>query len=78
LQHAVETADLETVEKIAHSLKGSLGYLGLPRAAAKARDLERMGRERELHAAAEVIPSLRTEVSAVAAEMRELLEEKAL
>ena len=76
LQHAIETADPEEIERTAHSLKAELGYLGLPSVAQKARDLERMGHERTLQPAADVLVSFQAEVSAVADAMRDMLEER--
>jgi HPt (histidine-containing phosphotransfer) domain-containing protein len=75
LQRAIETANLEEVERTAHRFKGELGYLGLPDAAQKAKDLERMGHEHTLQPAADLFLSFRAEVSAVAAAMRDMLDE---
>jgi signal transduction histidine kinase/DNA-binding response OmpR family regulator/HPt (histidine-containing phosphotransfer) domain-containing protein len=76
LQHAIETVDPEEIERTAHSLKGELSYLGLPTVAQKARDLERMGHERTLQPAAEVLGSFQADVSAVADAMRDMLQER--
>jgi len=76
LQQAIETADLEKLVSAAHSLKGELGYLGLPDAAQKAKDLERMGQERTLRPAVAIFRSFQSEVSAVVAEMQGTLNGK--
>jgi signal transduction histidine kinase/DNA-binding response OmpR family regulator/HPt (histidine-containing phosphotransfer) domain-containing protein len=75
MRRAIESANLEAIETTAHSLKGELGYLGLPTAAEKAKDLERMGRERTLQPVAELFLTFQSEVSAVAGAMQQMLEE---
>jgi HPt (histidine-containing phosphotransfer) domain-containing protein len=69
LGQAVREADAELLERVAHSLKGALGYLGLSDACQKARDLERMGRERGFKSAAESLSVFETVVANVSAEM---------
>src|SRR5450631_715759 len=75
LQRAIETANLEEIERTAHSLKGELGYLGLPDAWQTAKELERMGRERTLQTAADLFVSFHAEVSAAAGAMQDMLRE---
>ena len=43
---AVAQGIAETVETTAHTLKGELGYMGLPEILQRARELEEMGRGR--------------------------------
>jgi signal transduction histidine kinase/DNA-binding response OmpR family regulator/HPt (histidine-containing phosphotransfer) domain-containing protein len=76
LKRAIETANPEEVERTAHSLNGELGYLGLPAAAQKAKDLERMGRERTLQSAADLFLSFQADMFAVASAMRATLDER--
>jgi signal transduction histidine kinase/CheY-like chemotaxis protein len=76
LQQAIDTANFEQMERTAHSLKGELGYLGLPEAAEKAKELERMGREHTLQPAADLFPIFSAEISAVVSAIRDTLEEK--
>jgi signal transduction histidine kinase/DNA-binding response OmpR family regulator len=76
LQQAIETADLEEIQKIAHTLNGELGYLGMADAAQKAKDLEHLGHERTLQLAADLFPTFEAGVSAVAAAMQDMLEER--
>jgi CheY-like chemotaxis protein len=45
LRQAIEQGNAEAVTEVAHSLKGQLGYLGIPGAAEQARRLEDLGRE---------------------------------
>jgi CheY-like chemotaxis protein len=73
LQHALETGDLETIERSAHSIKGELNCLGLTEAAQRARDLERAGHERALPPAAELFPVLKSDVAAAASAMQNML-----
>ncbi len=73
LQHALETGDLETIERSAHSIKGELNCLGLTEAAQRARDLERAGHERALPPAAELFPVLKSDVAAAASAMQDML-----
>ena len=72
---AIESANLEEIERTAHSLKGELGYLGLPTAAQQAKELERMGRERMLQPAADLFSTFQAEMSASAVALRQMLEE---
>lgn len=74
LQRAIETGDLETIERTSHSLKGELSCLGLANAADKARDLERMGQELALQPALELFPAFQSEMFAAAAAMRHMLD----
>jgi len=74
LQRAIETGDLDAIERTAHSLKGELSCLGLADAAHKARDLERMGQDLTLQPAAELFPAFAKEMSAASAAMRHMLD----
>jgi two-component system, sensor histidine kinase and response regulator len=69
LRQAVTEGNSDLLERVAHSLKGELGYLGVVDACQKARDLEQMGRNRNLTQAAETFAGFETEVSTVAAQM---------
>jgi HPt (histidine-containing phosphotransfer) domain-containing protein len=73
LNVAIETEDMETLERTAHSLKGELCCLGLTDAAQKARDLERMGRERTIQPAAALLCAFTSEMTAVTSAMRDML-----
>jgi signal transduction histidine kinase/DNA-binding response OmpR family regulator len=73
LRRAVTEANAELLERIAHSLKGELSYLGMPTASQRANELERMGRESDLEHASEVLAVFEAELSAVAANMRRTL-----
>ena len=75
LQQALAQGDADGVEKIAHSLKGELGYLAIPEVAQKARELEQMGRKSDLQNAATLLTTLNNELSAVLASMRSVKEQ---
>ncbi len=61
LRQAVEAGDTAVIERTAHSLKGELSYFGSP-AAEYARELEKIGKEKNLDRAPEVLASLEQEV----------------
>ena len=75
LQRAIETGNSEEIESTAHSMKGELGYLGLANAAQTAKDLERLGHERNLQPVPGLLVSLKAEVTAVSKVMRGVLDE---
>ena len=75
LQQAIETANPEHIERTAHSLKSELGYLGLPNAAEKAKDLEQMGHDHTLQGATDLFPAFQAEVATGMAAMRDVLTE---
>jgi signal transduction histidine kinase/CheY-like chemotaxis protein len=70
LRRALTQGDAVQVEKVAHSLRGALGYLGLSVVAERARELENMARLRKLQHASRVLALIETEVSAVAIQIR--------
>ena len=70
LRSALSQGDAEAVERIAHSLKGELGYLGISEVSQKSRELEELGREHDLEQASRIFPSFEVEVSAIVAAMR--------
>jgi two-component system, sensor histidine kinase and response regulator len=70
LRQAVAQGDAEALAKTAHSLKGELGYVGILELSQKAHELEEMGRKRDLKYAAGAFAVFETEISAVAASMR--------
>jgi two-component system, sensor histidine kinase and response regulator len=59
----------EMVERAAHSLKGELGYLGVASISQKARELEEMGRNKDLQYAAEHMKSFETDLARLLAEI---------
>ena len=72
LRRGIEEDNSKAVETAAHSLKGELSYLGMPGISQKARELEEMGRNRNLKHAGELSGVLETEVSVLAEQLRNL------
>jgi signal transduction histidine kinase/CheY-like chemotaxis protein/HPt (histidine-containing phosphotransfer) domain-containing protein len=70
LKQAILYNDSETVERIAHSIKGELGCLEISAASDYARELEEIGRNGTLGNAASTLSALEAEITAVVAEMR--------
>ena len=65
LHLAVKQGNAEQVESTAHTLKGELGYLGVPEISRKARELEQMGKSRNLEGAADLFPLFAAELSSL-------------
>ncbi len=76
LQQAIKAADMNQVERTAHSLKSELSYLGLADLSRRAEDLEKMGHERTLEPAAALFPLFKAELSSVVASMQDMLSGK--
>lgn len=74
LENAIENADAAVVERVAHTLKGELGYLGMGNATTQARELERMGREHALEAAPGVFRQLKSHLAAAYPAMHVVLD----
>jgi HPt (histidine-containing phosphotransfer) domain-containing protein len=71
LRRAIKESDLNAIEKIAHSLKGELAYFGISSLCDNARELERMGKERDLRHAAQLFAIFETDIATVVRAMRE-------
>jgi HPt (histidine-containing phosphotransfer) domain-containing protein len=71
LHRAIKESDVGAIERIAHTLKGDLGYLGICSLRDKARELESMGKESHLRNAGELFAVFETGVSTVVKAMRE-------
>jgi HPt (histidine-containing phosphotransfer) domain-containing protein len=70
LRLAVAQGISEAVETTAHSLKGELGYLGLPEISQKAAELEEMGRSNNVRGAASVLSQFEVDVSGLVSSIR--------
>jgi CheY-like chemotaxis protein/HPt (histidine-containing phosphotransfer) domain-containing protein len=70
LRLAILRKDSKAIERMAHTLKGELGYLGVSGVSQKARALEEMGRMNDLERAPESFVAMETEISAVMDSMR--------
>ncbi len=62
---AIEQGNAEKVATIAHTMKGELGYLGVPKITQKARELEQMGHTRSLAEAEPVFRRFEAELCAL-------------
>ena len=76
LKEAVEAGDAHTVERIAHTLKGSCGNMGAVRMEALCTELEEMGRSEDLAAAPVRISRLEEEFGRVRVVFEEELSKK--
>ena len=65
LRQGIAIADPEAVMRVAHSLKGELGYLGAKVAAQASRELEDMGHEKNMAHVSEVFVLLERELGDV-------------
>ena len=71
LQQGIAGADFEVIERTAHTLKGELVYLGLTAAAEKAKELEHIGRDRNIKGAQGIMPEVKAQLLKIAAAMQE-------
>ncbi len=71
LQQAVVQKDAEAVSRAAHSLKGESGYLGAVNVSKMAKQLETMGRDRELSQAPAVLEQLQKEMAGLSSAIQQ-------
>jgi CheY-like chemotaxis protein len=74
VRQAVASGDFDGVMRAAHSLKGESSYLGAAGTSQAARQLEEMGRSKDLSGAADIVAVLEREVARLHAHLRELAE----
>jgi signal transduction histidine kinase/DNA-binding response OmpR family regulator len=67
IQAAIGTGDAERTARVAHSVKGVVGYFGTQRAAALAAQLETLGRQAELQGALSLVQELAQELARISA-----------
>ncbi len=70
MRNALVQEDAGAIERIAHNLKGELGYLGVDDVSRKARELEDCGRNVHVEQARQVFVSFELEVLAIIAALR--------
>jgi two-component system, sensor histidine kinase and response regulator len=70
LRLAVDQGIAATVESVAHSLKGELGYLGQPEVSKKAQEIEEMGRSHNLERAASLLPQFEADITTLCTAIR--------
>lgn len=73
LRLAVARGEAETVETTAHTLKGELGYLGIPEVSRMAAQLEEMGRSHNLDGADSILAQFEVDVTALFSTVRSVL-----
>jgi HPt (histidine-containing phosphotransfer) domain-containing protein len=56
LREAITQHDAEAAERVAHSLQGELGYLGIAELSRRARELEEKGRTSDFQGALTLLP----------------------
>jgi two-component system, sensor histidine kinase and response regulator len=71
LQQAVAEGNSDGVMRAAHSLKGESGYLGADETSQAARQLEEMGRNKDLSGASATVASLEREITNLHSQLRE-------
>jgi HPt (histidine-containing phosphotransfer) domain-containing protein len=74
LEVAINDGDCGVVERVAHTLKGELGYLGLSEAVALARSLEQMGHDLQIQMAPDTFRQLKSNLLAATELMHKLVE----
>ncbi len=67
LRSALMRGDAEATERLAHSIKGELGYLGIDEVSRQARELEENGRNGEIERARQVFVSFEQNVTLIIA-----------
>ena len=70
LRAALEAGDGGGTERIAHSMKGELGYLGVEEVSQQARELEECGRIGDLERARPIFPSFELNISFICEALR--------
>jgi HPt (histidine-containing phosphotransfer) domain-containing protein len=67
LWDAISTGDAAYTARVAHSLKGAIGYFGAQRASALAAQLETLGRQAAMEDAASILQQLEQECGRMSA-----------
>ena len=70
LRLAVEQGQAETVETTAHTLKGELGYLGIPEISQRASEIEQMGRANNISGAASLLAQFEADINGLITAIR--------
>jgi two-component system, sensor histidine kinase and response regulator len=69
LREAIAQQDTEAAERVAHSLQGELGYLGIAELSQRARDLEAKGRTSDFQGALSSLPPFEAAVARLISSM---------
>jgi signal transduction histidine kinase/CheY-like chemotaxis protein len=73
VRQAVDNADAAGLERAAHSLKGELAYLGISAICQQAKELEDMGRNRDLRDAIQKLPAFAGNLEQVMEQVRQVV-----
>jgi signal transduction histidine kinase/CheY-like chemotaxis protein len=73
LNRAIESGDVDAMQRATHTLKGELKYLGLTQAAEQAHALENMCRAGELQGVAELFRAFKSEMTAISTSMQRVM-----
>jgi HPt (histidine-containing phosphotransfer) domain-containing protein len=70
LKQAILEGNASDTEEISHTLKGELGYLGIPQVSLRAAELEELGRKSDLRLAEGLYLMFESEISQVLTAVR--------
>ena len=73
LRCAVARGTAETIETAAHTLKGELGYLGIPEISQRAAEMEDMGRSHNLSGASALLAQFEADITSLLSTIRNAL-----
>ena len=74
LQRAIVDGNASDTQEISHTLKGELGYLGIPEVSRRAAELEDLGRKADLPSAQKLYEVFEVELSGVLSSVRDAVE----
>jgi HPt (histidine-containing phosphotransfer) domain-containing protein len=67
---AVKRGQAETVEATAHTMKGELGYLGIPEILQGASEIEERGRSKDVSCVAGLLPQFEADINGLSTAIR--------
>jgi HPt (histidine-containing phosphotransfer) domain-containing protein len=70
LRLAVAQGQAENVETTAHTLKGQLGYLGIPEILQRASEIEEIGRSKDVRRAAGLLSQFEADITGLSSAIR--------
>lgn len=73
LGQAIAGGNTEAIERVAHTLKGELGYLGISEVLRKAREMEESGQKSDVRLAASLYATFEPELSELLISMRRMV-----
>jgi two-component system, sensor histidine kinase and response regulator len=73
LGQAIADGNTEAIERLAHTLKGELGYLGISEISRKAREMEELGKKSDVRLAASLYETFEPELCELLISMRRMV-----